>query len=88
MGWYGKDDYSYANEAWYRPRVIWKEKQIMEAHSRDRGWSFIKLSINQEFLEHFEFQLISEEQISDIDKSRYWILEDTGHGTKSLKCLE
>ena len=60
----------------------------MEAHSGDRGWSFIKLSINQEFLEHFEFQLISEEQIADIDKSRYWILEDTGYGTKSLKCLE
>ena len=60
----------------------------MEAHSRDRGWSFIKLSINQEFLEHFEFQLISEEQIADIDKSRYWILKDTGHGTKSLKSLE
>ena len=88
MGWYGLDDYRYAREAWYRPRFIWEEKQIMEAHSGDRGWSFIKLSINQEFLEHFEFQLISEEQIDDIDKSRYWILEDTGHGTKSLECLE
>ena len=88
MGWYGKDDYGYADEAWYRPRVIWEEKQIMEAHSGDRGWNFIKLSINQEFLEHFEFQLISEEQIADIDKSGYWILEDIGHGTKSLKCLE
>ena len=88
MGWYGLDDYRYAREAWYRPRFIWEEKQIMEAHSGDRGWSFIKLSINQEFLEYFEFQLISEEQIDDIDKSRYWILEDTGHGTKSLECLE
>lgn len=60
----------------------------MEATDPKEHLSFIKLKINQEFLEHFDFHIVEKEQLCDVDREKYWILEDTGHGTGSLKCME
>ena len=90
LEWYGLDDYKRERKKWYFPECVWgnpDEKPIMEVYSQEKGWQFVKMAINQEFLEYFEFRLIDEEQIKDYDKSKYWIIKDTGHGQGSLKCI-
>ena len=59
----------------------------MEAYSRESQWNFIKFSVNQAFLSYFDFHLIDPSQACDVDTSKYWILQDMGHGNKSLRCL-
>jgi len=59
----------------------------MDAHSKDRGWNFIKFSINESFLEHFDFRIIDKSEIQQIDQEKYWILDDTGAGKDSFKIL-
>lgn len=90
LEWYGLDDYKRERKKWYFPECVWgnpDEKPIMEVYSQEKGWQFVKMAINQEFLEYFEFRIIDEEQIKDYDKSKYWIIKDTGHGQGSLKCI-
>ena len=53
-----------------------------------RQLNFIKFSVNQAFLSYFDFHLIDPSQACDVDTSKYWILQDMGHGAKSLRCLK
>ena len=90
LGWYGLDDYKRERKNWYFPECVWgnpDEKPIMEVYSQEKGWQFVKMAINQDFLEYFEFRIIDEKQIKDYDKSKYWIIKDMGHGQGSLKCV-
>lgn len=90
LGWYGLDDYKRERKNWYFPECVWEnpdEKSIMEVYSQEKGWQFVKMAINQDFLEYFEFRIIDEKQIKDYDKSKYWIIKDMGHGQGSLKCI-
>lgn len=90
LGWYGLDDYKRERKKWYFPECVWgdpDEKPIMEVYSQEKGWQFVKMAINQDFLEYFEIRIIDEEQIKDYDKSKYWIIKDMGHGQGSLKCI-
>ena len=90
LNWYGIDDAKGARSIWYFPRCVWgleTKEQIMEAYSRESQWNFIKFSVNQAFLSYFDFHLIDPSQACDVDTSKYWILQDMGHGSKSLRCL-
>lgn len=89
LNWYGIDDAKGARSIWYFPRCVWgleTKEQIMEAYSRESQWNFIKFSVNQAFLSYFDFHLIDPSQACDVDTSKYWILQDMGHGSKSLRC--
>lgn len=91
LNWYSADDAKNDRSIWYYPTCVWKIEPlipIMEATDPKEHLSFIKLKINQEFLEHFDFHIVEKEQLCDVDREKYWILEDTGHGTGSLKCME
>ena len=91
LNWYGIDDAKGARSIWYFPRCVWgleTKEQIMEAYSRESQWNFIKFSVNQAFLSYFDFHLIDPSQACDVDTSKYWILQDMGHGAKSLRCLK
>lgn len=90
LNWYGIDDAKGARSIWYFPRCVWgleTKEQIMEAYSRESQWNFIKFSVNQAFLSYFDFHLIDPSQACDVNTSKYWILQDMGHGSKSLRCL-
>lgn len=89
LNWYGIDDSKNAQDTWYFKQCLWGDKKvpIMDAHSKDRGWNFIKFSINESFLKHFDFRIIDKSEIQRIDQEKYWILNDTGAGKKSWKIL-
>ena len=90
--WYGLDDYKNEAGSWYFKRFMLDKGDcklpIMTAYSSDRGWNFIKLMIDNDFITRYGIQLIDSSAIDSIDKDKYWIIKDGGHGPKSIFCVE
>ncbi len=92
--WYGLDDYKNEKiDSWYFKRFLFdkgdeRKVPIMTALSEDRGWNFIKLMIDNDFIEKFDIRLIEAEKKDSIDRDNYWLIEDNGHGVGSICCLE
>jgi hypothetical protein len=60
---------------------------IMTAISSARGWNFIKLTIDNDFIAKYDIKLIDVKDANSVDREKYWIIKDTGHGVGSLKCI-
>ncbi len=91
--WYGLDDYKNESDNWYFKRFLFdkgddRKVPIMTALSGDRGWNFIKLTIDNDFIEKFDIRLIEADEKDSIDRENYWIIEDHGHGVGSFCCVE
>ena len=91
--WYGLDDHKNEADNWYFKRFLFdkgdnKKVPIMTAMSSDRGWNFIKLKIDDDFIKKNDIKLIDADKIDSIDKENYWIIKDKGHGVRSICCVE
>ena len=90
--WYGLDDNKNEADSWYFKRFLFdkcdSKVPIMTAMSGDRGWNFIKLIIDNDFIAKYDIKLINADEIESVDKEKYWIIKDNGHGVGSICCLE
>ena len=90
--WYGLDDNKNEADSWYFKRFLFdkgnSKEPIMKAMSGDRGWNFIKLMIDNDFIAKYDIRLIDADEIESVDKEKYWIIKDNGHGVGSICCLE
>ena len=90
--WYGLDDNKNEADSWYFKRFLFDKCDsrvpIMTAMSGDRGWNFIKLMIDNDFIAKYDIKLINADEIESVDKEKYWIIKDNGHGVGSICCLE
>ena len=90
--WYGLDDNKNEANSWYFKRFLIKKGNknvpIMTAFSYDRGWNFIKYMIDNDFIAKYDIKLIDADEIESVDKEKYWIIKDNGHGVGSICCLE
>ena len=91
--WYGLDDHKNEADSWYFKRFLFKKGKnkrvpIMAAKSGERGWNFIKLMIDDDFIAKYDIKLIDADEIDSIDKEKYWIIKDKGHGVGSICCVE
>jgi len=90
--WYGLDDNKYETGSWYFKRFLFdkggSQAPIMIAVSSDRGWNFIKLMIDHDFIARYDIRLIEVSEIDSIDTNEYWIIKDQGHGVGSICCAE
>lgn len=90
--WYGLDDNKNEAGSWYFKRFLFdkcdSKVPIMTAMSGDRGWNFIKLMIDNDFIAKYDIKLIDADEIESVDKEKYWIIKDNGHGVGSICCLE
>ena len=90
--WYGLDDNKNEADSWYFKRFLFdkgnSKEPIMTAMSGDRGWNFIKLTIDNDFIAKYDIKLIDADEIESVDKEKYWIIKDNGHGVGSICCLE
>ena len=90
--WYGLDDNKNEADSWYFKRFLFdkcdSKVPIMTAMSGDRGWNFIKLIIDNDFIAKYDIKLIDADEIESVDKEKYWIIKDNGHGVGSICCLE
>ena len=90
--WYGLDDNKNEADSWYFKRFLFdkgnSKEPIMTAMSGDRGWNFIKLIIDNDFIAKYDIKLIDADEIESVDKEKYWIIKDNGHGVGSICCLE
>ena len=90
--WYGLDDNKNEADSWYFKRFLFDKGNskvpIMTAMSGDRGWNFIKLMIDNDFIAKYDIKLIDADEIESVDKEKYWIIKDNGHGVGSICCLE
>ena len=90
--WYGLDDNKNEVDSWYFKRFLFdkgnSKEPIMTAMSGDRGWNFIKLMIDNDFIAKYDIRLIDAAAIDSIDKDKYFIIKDNGHGVGSVCCLE
>lgn len=90
--WYGLDDNKNEADSWYFKRFLFdkgnSKEPIMTAMSGDRGWNFIKLMIDNDFIAKYDIKLIDVDEIESVDKEKYWIIKDNGHGVGSICCLE
>ena len=90
--WYGLDDNKNEVDSWYFKRFLFdkgnSKEPIMTAMSGDRGWNFIKLTIDNDFIAKYDIKLIDADEIESVDKEKYWIIKDNGHGVGSICCLE
>ena len=90
--WYGLDDNKNEADSWYFKRFLFDKCDsrvpIMTAMSGDRGWNFIKLMIDNDFIAKYDIKLIDADEIESVDKEKYWIIKDNGHGVGSICCLE
>ena len=90
--WYGLDDNKNEADSWYFKRFLFdkgnSKEPIMTAMSGDRGWNFIKLMIDNDFIAKYDIKLIDADEIESADKEKYWIIKDNGHGVGSICCLE
>lgn len=90
--WYGLDDSKNEAENWYLKRFLFDKGEskvpIMTAMSNNRGWNFIKLMIDNDFIAKYDIKLIEATEIDAIDKAKYWIIKDNGHGVGSIYCVE
>ncbi len=91
--WYGLDDHKNEADSWYFKRFLFdkgdnKKVPIMTAMSRDRGWNFIKLKIDSDFITKYDIKLIDAVEIDSADRENYWIIKDNGHGVGSICCVE
>lgn len=90
--WYGLDDNKNEVDSWYFKRFLFDKCDsrvpIMTAMSGDRGWNFIKLMIDNDFIAKYDIKLIDADEIESVDKEKYWIIKDNGHGVVSICCLE
>jgi hypothetical protein len=88
--WYGLDDNKNEAGSWYFSRCVFGEeghaKPIMTAISSQRGWKFIKLLIDDDFISKFDIRLIDVNEIDAVDREKYWIMKDCGHGVGNLRC--
>ena len=89
--WYGLDDNKNEADSWYFKRFLFdkcdSKVPIMTAMSGDRGWNFIKLMIDNDFIAKYDIKLINADEIESVDKEKYWIIKDNGHGVGSICCL-
>ena len=89
--WYGLDDNKNEADSWYFKRFLFdkcdSKVPIMTAMSGDRGWNFIKLMIDNDFIAKYDIKLIDADEIESVDKEKYWIIKDNGHGVGSICCL-
>ena len=90
--WYGLDDNKNEADRWYFKRFLFdkrdKKVPIMTALSGDRGWNFIKLMIDNDFIAKYDIRLIDANEIYSVDRERYWVIKDKGHGVGSICCIE
>lgn len=90
--WYGLDDNKNEADSWYFKRFLFdkgnSKEPIMTATSGDRGWNFIKLMIDNDFIEKYDISLIDATAIDSVDRDEYFIIKDNGHGVGSICCLE
>ena len=90
--WYGLDDNKNEVDSWYFKRFLFdkgnSKEPIMTAMSGDRGWNFIKLMIDNDFIEKYDISLIDATAIDAVDRNEYFIVKDNGHGVGSICCLE
>ena len=90
--WYGLDDNKNEADSWYFKRFLFdkcdSKVPIMTAMSGDRGWNFIKLMIDNDFIAKYDIKLIDADEIESVDKEKYWIIKDNGHGVGSICCIE
>lgn len=90
--WYGLDDNKNEADSWYFKRFLFdkcdSKVPIMTAMSGDRGWNFIKFMIDNDFIAKYDIKLINADEIESVDKEKYWIIKDNGHGVGSICCLE
>ena len=91
--WYGLDDHKNEADSWYFKRFLFdkgknKRVPIMIAMSGDRGWNFIKLKIDNDFIAKYDIKLIDDDKIDSVDRENYWIIKDKGHGVGSICCVD
>lgn len=90
--WYGLDDNKNEADSWYFKRFLFDKGDskvpIMTAMSGDRGWNFIKLMIDNDFIEEHDIRLIDDAAIDSIDRDKYFIIKDNGHGDGSICCID
>lgn len=90
--WYGLDDNKNEADSWYFKRFLFdkcnSKVPIMTAMSGDRGWNFIKLMIDNDFIAKHDIKLIDAIAIDSVDRDEYFIIKDNGHGVGSICCLE
>lgn len=90
--WYGLDDNKNEADSWYFKRFLFdkgdSKDPIMIAMSNDRGWNYIKFMIDNDFIAKYDIKLIDADEIESVDKEKYWIIKDNGHGVGSICCLE
>lgn len=90
--WYGLDDNKNAARSWYFKSFLFDKGDgkapIMTALSGNRGWNFIKLRIDNDFITKYDISLIDAQEIETVDKEKYWVIKDNGHGVGSICCVE
>lgn len=92
LSWYGLDDNKNEADSWYFKRFLFdkgnSKEPIMTAMSGDRGWNFIKLMIDNDFITKYDISLIDATAIDSVDRDEYFIIKDDGHGVGSISCIE
>ena len=90
--WYGLDDNKNEADSWYFKRFLFdkgdSKTQIMTAMSGDRGWNFIKFRIDDDFIKKHDIRLIDDAAIDSVDRDKYFIIKDNGHGVGSICCID
>lgn len=74
LNWLGHDNDNLSS--WF-PALRWNDTDICERFS---GKDFVKLKMNNAFINHYDIKLIDESELSEYKTKGYTILEDVGHG--------
>ena len=73
LNWLGYDSDKRSN--WF-PGLLWQGQPVCERISKD---DFVKVKINQDFIDAFELKLIKEDEIKNYKSPEYSVLKDCGH---------
>jgi len=74
--WYGLDDHKNEDDNWYFKRFLFdkgdnKKVPIMTKMSSEKGWNFIKLKIDNDFIKKYDIKLIEADEIDTLDREKY-----------------
>lgn len=73
LNWLGYDSDKWTN--WF-PGLKWEKQAICKRISGD---DYVKLQINNEFVQKFDLKIIEKTELKDYQKKEYTILKDCGH---------
>ena len=69
------------------PLFLQKMREAGYESAISKNENIIKLMIDNDFIAKYDIRLIDAAAIDSIDKDKYFIIKDNGHGVGSICCL-